>query len=135
MVVKCPLPRQYMRSILQISNAVLGDFEIPEQGRVIAHYGAEAQAMIHMEECAELAQAVSKVRRARRESRSDLEEQDNLCGEIADVLISIQQMMVMYDNPPTITDGLRQTRQHRKEKMMAIGMVHMSRLKIWDEYP
>ena len=70
---------------------------IPEQGRVIAHYGAEVQAMIHMEECAELAQAVSKVRRARNEGRPDLEEQDNLCGEIADVLISIQQMMVMYD--------------------------------------
>ena len=38
---------------------------IPGQDRVIAHYGEEAQSMIHMEECGELIQAVSKMRRAK----------------------------------------------------------------------
>ena len=33
---------------------------VPDQKKVIARYGADAQAMIHMEECAELIQAASK---------------------------------------------------------------------------
>ena len=37
---------------------------VPEQKRVIARYGADAQAMIHAEELAELIQSVSKMRRA-----------------------------------------------------------------------
>lgn len=35
---------------------------IPGQGKVIAHYGEEAQSMIHMEECAELIQAIIRCR-------------------------------------------------------------------------
>ena len=37
--------------------------EIPSQGRVLGFYGADAQAMVHCEELAELIQAISKMRR------------------------------------------------------------------------
>ena len=69
---------------------------IPDQTKVIARYGADAQAMIHAEEMAELIQAVSKMRRAvNTESETDAARY-NLIEEAADVLICIRQMQEIY---------------------------------------
>ena len=77
------------------------NIDIPGQGKVLAHYGEEAQAMIHMEECAELIQAISKMRRVRHavaEGRclDDTDAYYNLVEEMADVLICMEQMQEMY---------------------------------------
>ena len=75
--------------------------EIPGQGKVIAHYGEDAQSMIHMEECAELIQAISKMRRVKKAYLDGAVDDDseayyNLVEECADVLICIEQVMEMY---------------------------------------
>ena len=69
---------------------------IPDQTKVIARYGADAQAMIHAEELAELIQAASKMRRATN-TGSDIDAaRYNLIEEAADVLICIRQMQEIY---------------------------------------
>ena len=70
--------------------------DIPEQTKVIARYGADAQAMVHMEECAELIQAASKMRRVTNSGKADTEARYNLIEEAADVLICIRQMQEIY---------------------------------------
>ena len=69
---------------------------IPDQTKVIARYGADAQAMIHAEELAELIQAASKMRRATNAREDDTAARFNLLEETADVLICIKQMQEMY---------------------------------------
>lgn len=69
---------------------------VPDQKKVIEHYGEEPQSMIHMEECAELAQAVSKMRRTHGKWRDGCKEYNNLVEEMADVLICMEQMKEMY---------------------------------------
>ena len=75
--------------------------EIPGQGRVIAHYGEDAQALVHMEECAELIQAISKMQRIRKAclAGEDIDDSDaycNLVEEMADVLICMEQLKEIY---------------------------------------
>jgi NTP pyrophosphatase (non-canonical NTP hydrolase) len=69
---------------------------VPQQAKVIARYGADAQAMVHMEECAELIQAVSKMRRAANAGKDDDAARYNLVEEIADCLICTKQMQEIY---------------------------------------
>ena len=69
---------------------------VPEQKKVIARYGADAQAMIHAEELAELIQAVSKMRRAVNTGSETDAARYNLIEEAADVLICIRQMQEIY---------------------------------------
>ena len=69
---------------------------VPQQAKVIARYGADAQAMVHMEECAELIQAVSKMRRAANAGKDDYAARYNLVEEIADCLICMKQMQEIY---------------------------------------
>ena len=69
---------------------------VPQQAKVIARYGADAQAMVHMEECAELIQAVSKMRRAANAGKDDDAVRYNLVEEIADCLICMKQMQEIY---------------------------------------
>ena len=69
---------------------------VPQQTKVIARYGADAQAMVHMEEAAELIQAVSKMRRAANAGKDDDAARYNLVEEISDVLICIRQMQEIY---------------------------------------
>ena len=69
---------------------------VPQQAKVIARYGADAQAMVHMEECAELIQAVSKIRRAANAGKDDDAARYNLVEEIADCLICMKQMQEIY---------------------------------------
>ena len=69
---------------------------IPDQTKVIARYGADAQALIHAEELAELIQAASKMRRATN-TGSDIDAaRYNIIEEAADVLICIRQMQEIY---------------------------------------
>ncbi len=70
--------------------------EIPNQEKVISRYGAEAQTMIHMEECAELIQAASKMRRSIHSGEDLTQARYNLVEEMADVLICIMQMKQIY---------------------------------------
>lgn len=69
---------------------------VPQQTKVIARYGADAQAMVHMEEAAELIQAVSKMRRAANAGKDDDAARYNLVEEISDVLICMKQMQEIY---------------------------------------
>ena len=57
--------------------------------RSVDHYGAEIQATVCMEECAELIQAISKEKRGKID-------RDNMTEEIADVLICIEMLKQMY---------------------------------------
>ena len=70
--------------------------DVPDQTRVISRYGVDAQTMVHMEECAELIQAVSKMRRVTYYGGDDTAARDNLVEEIADVLICVKQMQEIY---------------------------------------
>ena len=72
---------------------------VPQQTKVIARYGADAQAMVHMEEAAELIQAVSKMRRAANAGKDDEAARYNLVEEIADCLVCMKQMQEIYDIP------------------------------------
>ena len=71
--------------------------DIPVQGKVIARYGLTAQAMVHMEECAELTQAISKMNRVREAGISDTDARFNLVEEMADVLICMEQIQEIYN--------------------------------------
>ena len=73
--------------------------EIPCQEKVISFYGAEKQSMVHCEECAELIQAISKMRRVRDAGKDDSEAYYNLVEEMADVLVVLEQLQEMYDIP------------------------------------
>ena len=69
---------------------------VSEQKKVIARYGADAQAMIHAEELAELIQSVSKMRIAVNTRSETDAARYNLIEEIADTLICIKQMQEIY---------------------------------------
>lgn len=79
------------------------------QAKVVSKYGDEIQSTICMEECAELIQAISKMKRGK-------DNRDNLIEEMADVLIAFSQLRAIYD----ITDDeiikwldIKQDRQRR----------------------
>lgn len=55
----------------------------------IKHYGVDAQSTVCMEECSELIQAISKEKRGKHDYI-------HLSEEIADVLICISMLQVMY---------------------------------------
>ena len=97
--------------------------EIPGQGRVLAHYGEAAQAMIHMEECAELIQAVSKMRRVKQaytdgHDVDDSEAYYNLVEEMADVLICMEQMQEMYSISNSEIQMMIDRKTQRQEERM-----------------
>ncbi len=69
---------------------------VPQQTKVIARYGADAQALVHAEEAAELIQAVSKMRRAANAGKDEEAARYNLVEEIADCLICMTQMKEIY---------------------------------------
>ena len=58
--------------------------------KIASHYGYTAQSNIIIEECAELTQAICKLRRAWSDSRLE-----NVKEELADVLIMARQLRVM----------------------------------------
>ena len=69
---------------------------IPGQGRVIGFYGKDIQSIVAMEECAELIQAISKMRRLTDEDKTAEKAYSNLVEEMADVLVVLEQLEEMY---------------------------------------
>ncbi len=65
--------------------------------RSVDHYGEEIQAIVCMEECAELIQAISKM--IRRNDELSEEDYDHLEEEVADVLICIEMLKQIYSIP------------------------------------
>lgn len=61
--------------------------------KAIATYGGELQSMVAMEECAELAQAISKCIR----EPHDEEARKHLVEEMADVMICLEHLKRIYD--------------------------------------
>ena len=55
----------------------------------IEHYGTDLQTTVCMEECAELIQAISKMKRGK-------DNRDNLIEEIADVMICMEILKQVY---------------------------------------
>lgn len=55
----------------------------------IEHYGADLQTVVCMEECAELIQAISKMKRGK-------DNRNNLIEEIADVMICMEILKQVY---------------------------------------
>lgn len=94
--------------------------------RSIAWYGADVQTTVCMEECAELIQAISKLKRYNPEdpnnkvSRNELIE--NLYEEMADVQICLNLLVAIYDLKPS---DLRRMMDHKvwrmKQKMELQG--------------
>lgn len=81
------------------------NIHVPDQSKVIMAYGHDDQAMIHCEECGELIQAISKMRRIVHclggpfnpyRSDEEVEAYGNLVEEMADVLICLEQIKEMY---------------------------------------
>ena len=71
-----------------------------EKIRAIArHYGKEPQMGVTQEECAELIQAISKIRR----KGTNTETMRHLAEEIADVQIMCEQLIFLYDIEPEVT--------------------------------
>ena len=56
----------------------------------IDHYGKQLQSIVCMEECAELIQAISK------KLREPTSPNDHLAEEMADVIICLHQLKMMY---------------------------------------
>lgn len=74
--------------------------KIPDQREIIEHYGVENQFGIHMEECAGLIQAISKMNRSARflpDSVKFCEAKANLEEEMADVIVCINQLQKIFD--------------------------------------
>ena len=93
---------------------------IPRQGKVVGFYGEDAQSMVHCEECAELIQAISKMRRVRNAGKDDCEAYYNLVEEIADVLICMEQMRVMYEISDHEIQGFIDKKCQRQEERMNV---------------
>lgn len=66
--------------------------------KVIDKNGTVTQSMIAMEECSELIQAISKCLRSK--EMIPTETREHLIEEMADVMICLEQLMLMY----SITD-------------------------------
>ena len=84
--------------------------DIPDQSRVIARCGETEQTCQCLEELAELSQAVSKMHRMKNQDSGIVGVYYNLVEEMADVLIMIQQMKLIYG----IEDHEIQTMVNRK---------------------
>ena len=77
----------------------------------IEYYGEEIQSTVCMEECSELIQAISKMKR----SEADKE---NLTEEIADVLVCIETLKQLYSvENSAINNWIRQKQQRQLRRM------------------
>lgn len=70
---------------------------IPNQQVFIDKYGENYCTRIAMEECAELIQTVNKMNRLNRGYEDYNSAKNNLIEEIADVLICIEQLKLIYN--------------------------------------
>ena len=77
----------------------------------IQHYGQDNQSTVCMEECAELIQAISKAKRGKIEK-------NNMEEEIADVLICIEMLKLMYSLSDSNIDKWILKKQQRELERM-----------------
>ena len=96
---------------------------IPEQKPVIDCYGKDTQAVVHCEETAELIHAISKLYRVTHAPATYSERDNarlNLIEEIADTLISIKQMIEMYEiSEQTLQDVINTKCKRQEERINA----------------
>ena len=81
----------------------------------IAHYGQQKQAVVCMEECSELIQAISKELRG----KSDL---DHLTEEMADVAICLEMMKLLFNIKQEDIDIWVKLKQKRMQERMKEGV-------------
>ena len=94
------------------------NINIPEQREVILHYGQDNQFGIHMEECAELIQAISKARRWIATSDTATIHPSivhDLVEEMADVLMYYNDVLLCYG---ISADELKESYTSKFEKNM-----------------
>lgn len=85
----------------------------------IDKYGNDSQLAVAQEECAELIQAISKLKRAENSDhpgRTAKAAMNNLMEETADVQIMLDQIRIMY--PSHAYDTIRKEKLARLEKRM-----------------
>lgn len=82
------------------------NIHIPSQEEIIETYGVKNQFGIHMEECAELIQAISKCNRAWDDWDKLSCCKDNVVEEIADVLICIEQLQYIFNIQDTTIENM-----------------------------
>lgn len=78
----------------------------------INHYGAENQSTVCMEECAELIQAISEMKRGKPNTL-------NLVEEIADVLICIEMLKQLCGIPDFKIDAMIKEKQEREKERIS----------------
>lgn len=79
--------------------------------KLIKKNGIRYQSGIAQEECAELIQAISKCLRSK--EAIPIKERMNLIEEMADVLICIQQLQIMYHVTDEELHAMKQYKQKR----------------------
>ena len=79
----------------------------------IDKYGTQKQSMVAMEECAELIQAISKMQR-----KGSL---NNLIEEMADVLIMIEQLKMMFCIKNSVVEKVVDAKIERLSTNMSKG--------------
>ena len=71
--------------------------------QIANHYGYLSQREMLVEECAELIQAIQKLKRAEKESlEKEFAETMSFVEELADVTIMVEQMNYLYGIAPTL---------------------------------
>lgn len=84
-------------------------------GDALEKWGRESQLNMCIEECAELIQAIQKIRR-----NPNTENIRNLCEEIADVEIMIEQMR-MITMKEGVIDNFKEEKLQLLEKLLSHG--------------
>lgn len=79
--------------------------------KLVKKNGIKHQSMIAMEECAELIQAISKCLRSKEMIPTEVRE--NLIEEIADVMICLEQLQIMYYIDDEELYAMKQKKENR----------------------
>lgn len=81
--------------------------------RLIKIYGKDKQMNMVIEECSELIKEVSKAIR-----HDEVQDQDRLAEEIADVLIVTEQLIRMFDLSMTVTEKKYRKIQRLRQRLI-----------------
>lgn len=97
------------------------NIKIQKQDEIIEHYGMTSQLGIATEECAELIQAISKMSRAK-DMGKYTEARSHLIEEIADVIVCIDQLKIMFNIGDSQISEMVNFKIHRQiERMKGEG--------------
>lgn len=84
---------------------------------IVSHYGDDYITTVATEECAELIQAVTKCKRY----GCDSLRRDNLIEEMADVMIILDELMIIYDIELSDVFEIIESKFERQKDRMAHG--------------